>query len=59
MERTLAGLRQVGKTILSKMLYRSFDYLDHDHPDDRLALIEKKLFWAGQRSAVLLTGYPH
>jgi predicted AAA+ superfamily ATPase len=37
----LTGPRQSGKTTLSKMLERDFDYFNYDNVDDRLSLQEK------------------
>ena len=37
----LTGPRQSGKTTLSKMLSNNFDYLNYDHPEHRLDLIER------------------
>jgi len=37
----LTGPRQSGKTTLSKMLSNNFDYLNYDHPEHRLGLIER------------------
>jgi predicted AAA+ superfamily ATPase len=37
----LSGPRQAGKTTLSKMLFESFDYLNYDDAEHRLAVSEK------------------
>ncbi len=47
----VTGPRQVGKTTLSKMLNRDFDYFNYDHPDDRLALLERS--WDRLKSLVI------
>ncbi len=47
----VTGPRQVGKTTLSKMLCKSFDYFNHDHPEDRLALLERS--WDRQKSLII------
>ncbi len=47
----VTGPRQVGKTTLSKMLNKSFDYFNHDYPDDRLTLLERS--WDRQKSLVI------
>ncbi len=47
----LTGPRQVGKTTLSKMLKRDFDYFNFDNIDDRLSLNEKS--WDRSKSLVV------
>ncbi|PIE69443.1 MAG: ATPase [Deltaproteobacteria bacterium] len=47
----LTGPRQVGKTTLSKMLSTRYDYFNYDHPDDRLALLERS--WDRQQSLII------
>lgn len=47
----LTGPRQVGKTTLSKMLCRSFDYLNFDNPEHRLALHDRS--WDRKKELVI------
>jgi predicted AAA+ superfamily ATPase len=37
----LTGPRQVGKTTLAGMLAEQLDYLNYDHPGDRLSIMER------------------
>jgi predicted AAA+ superfamily ATPase len=47
----LTGPRQVGKTTLSKMLKKDFDYFNFDSMDDRLSLHEKS--WDRSKSLIV------
>lgn len=47
----LTGPRQVGKTTLSKMLSRSFDYFNFDNPEHRLALRDRS--WDRKKELVI------
>ena len=47
----LTGPRQVGKTTLSKILKKNFDYFNFDNMDDRLSLHEKS--WDRSKSLVV------
>ena len=47
----LTGPRQVGKTTLSKILKKNFDYFNFDNMDDRLSLHEK--YWDRSKSLVV------
>ena len=48
----LSGPRQSGKTTLSKMLSTDYDYLNHDNPEHRLALLERS--WDRARELIIL-----
>ena len=48
----LSGPRQVGKTTLSKMVFPSFEYLNYDYPDHRVAVHERS--WDRRREMVVL-----
>lgn len=47
----LMGPRQCGKTTLAKQLYSSFDYLNFDSAEDRLALREKS--WNREKKLII------
>jgi len=47
----LSGPRQSGKTTLSKMLFESYDYLNYDDAEHRLAVSEKN--WDRSRKLVI------
>ncbi len=45
------GPRQCGKTTLSKLLYKDFDYFNYDSAEDRLALKQKS--WNREKSLII------
>lgn len=47
----LSGPRQCGKTTLSKSISKSFDYLNFDIPEDRLALIKQE--WDRRKELII------
>jgi len=48
----LSGPRQVGKTTLSKMISKDFDYLNHDYAEHRIAI--KELSWDRKKELIIL-----
>lgn len=48
----LSGPRQCGKTTLSKMIFKTFDYLNFDSVEDRLQIMQKK--WDRSKEGLLL-----
>jgi len=47
----LTGPRQVGKTTLSRMLCEDHDYLNHDNPEHRMAVLERS--WDRKKELVI------
>ena len=47
----LTGPRQTGKTTLSKMLFKSYEYYNHDLSEHRVALVEKN--WDRKKDLII------